>query len=661
MADVLEIDDSRICAYAGYVNTNNSAIYYQLFTSAQSQQFSNSSNITKPLTIWINSGFGTSLLIGNLLEVGPFTINQNGTLTMKESSWVDETNLLFFDYPHQSGFSRLLTENNQNEQQGSTTIRQMGRKIILAGQSYAANIITDLATLMVDLHQKGESQFVIRGIIMFNPMFDPISQRQGIEKIAQHLGILDSQQVQQIQSLQDQCQQESLYKAIYPEQAQYQSISSCIKVLQYLQEVSGNMSLSDTRTLESKIPHQLSSIYKMFTPRSNMQTEKLYNALNILTQPKFFVIFDRDAFQVSQYAYGSTPREQQQKLSHLLNTPIPIFFISSMFDNQISHQETEEIIDQIKYRFHNQYQRSPKLFYYYNKTSSSGQDSELALGGYLKKTWPLHHLTAREVGHFLSQENIQLSNSIIKNMLEISTLNCDHPDQSSKCKIQDETFCQKYLNNCNNQGICLQNGQCYCFQGYYGVDCGVFPTHQRIVQINNMAPMHTEYMIVNQSDPDIQQTIIIKGDNIEVMAQINEIPTKSNNIFKSQGTYIVLDTQSFFTHLSSDMQEYERKSKEFRELEHVEGVNIDEVNHNQDKLFVSIQNLNRFPISTTEEPLVQIDYQDRNSLMKEVRDESQMSVLLMILAIAVGVMALVNACLFCKLKGEKEKIYGQFQ
>ena len=60
--------------------------------------------------IWLNGGPGCSSEDGGLMEVGPYRVNEDGSLRLNEGSWDEFTHLLFVDQPVGTGFSYVDTD-----------------------------------------------------------------------------------------------------------------------------------------------------------------------------------------------------------------------------------------------------------------------------------------------------------------------------------------------------------------------------------------------------------------------------------------------------------------------------------------------------------------------------------------------------------------------
>jgi len=86
--------------YSGYLlATKNREIHYW-FIEADDEDA-----ITKPLFIWTNGGPGCSGLMGLLTEMGPWRVQDDGTVTYNANAWTTEINMVFLEQPYGVGFS----------------------------------------------------------------------------------------------------------------------------------------------------------------------------------------------------------------------------------------------------------------------------------------------------------------------------------------------------------------------------------------------------------------------------------------------------------------------------------------------------------------------------------------------------------------------------
>jgi len=145
------------CMYSGYAlldKETNAHMFYWLFTTR------NNTDRGRPLVIWFNSSPGASAVISVFSGIGPLRVERTGnssfSIQKAPSSWLDEANLLFFDWPVGSGFSYGNYKNDKYPRISSDlwgfiayfhTLHPdvLNNGLILAGESYAAKFIPSFA------------------------------------------------------------------------------------------------------------------------------------------------------------------------------------------------------------------------------------------------------------------------------------------------------------------------------------------------------------------------------------------------------------------------------------------------------------------------------------------------------------------------------------
>ena len=65
--------------------------------------------------IWLNGGPGCSSEDGALMEIGPYRLNEDGTLRLNDGAWTEFANVLFIDNPVGTGFSYVDTDSYVHE------------------------------------------------------------------------------------------------------------------------------------------------------------------------------------------------------------------------------------------------------------------------------------------------------------------------------------------------------------------------------------------------------------------------------------------------------------------------------------------------------------------------------------------------------------------
>jgi len=82
--------------------------------------------------IWLNGGPGCSSEDGALMEIGPYRVNEDGTLRLIDGAWTEFANVLFIDNPVGTGFSYVDTDSYVKE------LGDMANQLIIFLESWFA-------------------------------------------------------------------------------------------------------------------------------------------------------------------------------------------------------------------------------------------------------------------------------------------------------------------------------------------------------------------------------------------------------------------------------------------------------------------------------------------------------------------------------------------
>lgn len=102
---------------AGYLPASESGELFYWFIASRSNP------AIDPLVIWLNGGPGSSSLYGFLLENGPYRVNQNQRLSIRQEAWTAHSNYMIIDQPAGVGFS--LAKNNHPVKNEDDAIAQL--------------------------------------------------------------------------------------------------------------------------------------------------------------------------------------------------------------------------------------------------------------------------------------------------------------------------------------------------------------------------------------------------------------------------------------------------------------------------------------------------------------------------------------------------------
>jgi len=168
--------------YSGLIEMENQKddIFYWLFESHNNPQ-------EDPLVLWLTGGPGCASEVALFFENGPYTINEDLSLSKNEYTWNTNANLLYVDQPVGTGYSHAdIGDYSKNEtevaQDMETLIKGFvkahpeyaGRDFFITGESYAGHYIPAIAHyFMFDSEDLGVN---LKGIAIGNGLVDPYSQ-----------------------------------------------------------------------------------------------------------------------------------------------------------------------------------------------------------------------------------------------------------------------------------------------------------------------------------------------------------------------------------------------------------------------------------------------------------------------------------------------------
>ncbi|KAJ5248687.1 hypothetical protein N7468_000138 [Penicillium chermesinum] len=207
--------------HAGHIEVdaeNNGNLFFWHF---QNQHIAN----RQRTVIWLNGGPGCSSMDGALMEVGPYRLKNDHTLTINEGSWDEFANLLFVDQPVGTGFSYVDTDHYVHEldEMASQFMVFLEKffeifpeydndDVYLAGESYAGQHIPYIARAINKRNEEaskaGKQQWPLRGLLIGNGWIGPADQYPSTFEFVEREGLIepDTPTYQTLQALNDACQ-----------------------------------------------------------------------------------------------------------------------------------------------------------------------------------------------------------------------------------------------------------------------------------------------------------------------------------------------------------------------------------------------------------------------------------------------------------------------
>ncbi|KAJ9156341.1 Carboxypeptidase [Pleurostoma richardsiae] len=155
--------------------------------------------------IWLNGGPGCSSEDGALMEVGPYRLKDDHTLTYNDGSWHEFANLLFVDNPVGTGFSYVDTDSYLHE------LDEMADQFIvflekwfaifpeyeeddlyIAGESYAGQHIPYIANRILARNQRDNiaHKWALKGLLIGNGWISPPEQYEAYLTFAYQKGLV---------------------------------------------------------------------------------------------------------------------------------------------------------------------------------------------------------------------------------------------------------------------------------------------------------------------------------------------------------------------------------------------------------------------------------------------------------------------------------------
>ena len=155
-------------------------MFYWLFKARNTAE-------TAPLVIWLTGGPGCASEVALFYENGPFTINNDMSLSTNAQSWNEVANLLYVDQPVGTGFSKCSSifhyESTEDEIAANMKTfldgfleanpEYKGRDFFITGESYAGHYIPAIAYHFVKEIPAGSLNLNFKGIAIGNGWVDP--------------------------------------------------------------------------------------------------------------------------------------------------------------------------------------------------------------------------------------------------------------------------------------------------------------------------------------------------------------------------------------------------------------------------------------------------------------------------------------------------------
>merc|ERR1712093_319808 len=215
--------------YSGYLddNENDKHLFYWFFESRNDPK-------NDPVVLWLNGGPGCSSLTGLFMELGPSSINKDGSVKYNPSSWNANASVIFLDQPVNVDYSYSGSSVTNTVAAGKDVYALLTlffkqfpeyatQPFHISGESYAGHYIPVFASEILS-HKKRNIN--LQSILIGNGLTDGLTQYPEYRPMACGEGgspaVLDEGECQAMENALPRCQ--SMIQACYDSE----SVWSCV-------------------------------------------------------------------------------------------------------------------------------------------------------------------------------------------------------------------------------------------------------------------------------------------------------------------------------------------------------------------------------------------------------------------------------------------------
>ncbi|ESO82474.1 hypothetical protein LOTGIDRAFT_134569 [Lottia gigantea] len=211
---VSNLKNLPIKSYSGLLTVNetySSNMYFWFFPAQVDPA-------NAPVLLWLQGGPGGSSLFGLFVEHGPYTVLEDGTLTLKNITWNKKYSLLYIDNPVGTGFS--FTENNKGYATNEIDVginlykalvqffqiyyEYQKNDFYITGESYAGKYVPAISYRIHLENPKAKIKINYKGMAIGDGLCDPETMMDKYANFMYNIGTLDENQRDFFQSQTDQ-------------------------------------------------------------------------------------------------------------------------------------------------------------------------------------------------------------------------------------------------------------------------------------------------------------------------------------------------------------------------------------------------------------------------------------------------------------------------
>ncbi|KAI3338980.1 Alpha/Beta hydrolase protein [Ustulina deusta] len=223
----------KVKQYSGYLddNENDKHLFYWFFESRNDPK-------NDPVVLWLNGGPGCSSMMGLFMELGPSSVDKNGSPKFNDYSWNSNASVIFLDQPVNVGYS-YSSGSVSNTVAASKDVYALltlffeqfpeytEQPFHIFGESYAGHYIPVFATEILSHKNRNIN---LQSIAIGNGLTDPLSQYTQYRPMACGSGgykaVLEPSECQSMDNSLPRCQ--SLLRSCYNTESAWNCVPATI-------------------------------------------------------------------------------------------------------------------------------------------------------------------------------------------------------------------------------------------------------------------------------------------------------------------------------------------------------------------------------------------------------------------------------------------------